>query len=160
MLAADDNGHVLDAEYSVEADRGELALILESAGGATGGRSARNSGYRRALAVLLSRLRDLDCVIGDALVDSGFTQRHGIEAARLRLTSAQARIGHAPGVSKGGNSSKRIRLRLEVPGYGAGEAHRLAADLAPPAHLRGSWPGLVAADGQSRAAAMPGVLGK
>src|ERR1035437_5167757 len=98
MLAADDNGHVLDAEYSVEADRGELALILESAGGATGGRSARNSGYRRALAVLLSRLRDLDCVIGDALVDSGFTQLHGIEEARRRLIESPIRLVNEPDI--------------------------------------------------------------
>src|SRR6266446_8255799 len=82
MLATDDNGGVLDAKYSVQADGGLLALILESAGGAIGGRSARNADYRHALAVLLTRLRDLDCVIRDALVDSGFTQRKGIEEAQ------------------------------------------------------------------------------
>jgi hypothetical protein len=168
MLATDDNGRVLNAKYAVEADRGLLALVLESAGGATGGRAARNTDYRPALAVLLTRLRDLDCVIQDALVDSGFTQQKGIEEAqrrlvdspirlsdepdiealRLRLTSAQAKIGQAPDVSKGGNSSKRIRLRLEVPGYGIEEADRLATDLATPAHVLDDRVGRVGRDSQ------------
>ena len=70
-------------------------------------------------------------------MDSAFTQRRGIpevgrrllpapvrlvdepgiEALRLRLTSARSRIGQAPGTSKGGNSSKRIRLRVRVAGF-------------------------------------------
>lgn len=40
-----------------------------------------------------------------------------IEALRLRLTSAQARTAQAPTASKGGNSTKRIRLQLDVPGF-------------------------------------------
>lgn len=168
MLATDDNGRVLNAKYSVEADKGLLALILESAGGATHGRAARNTDYRPALAVLLTRLRDLDGVIQNALVDSGFTQRKGIEEAqrrlikspirladepdiealRLSLTSAQGKIGQAPGASKGGNSSKRIRLRLKVPGYSSEEAARLEADLAIPAHIRGNRTGRTAGDSQ------------
>jgi hypothetical protein len=55
-----------------------------------------------------------------------------IEALRLRLTSAQARIAQAPGASKEGNSSKRIRLRLEVPDFPADAADRLEARLAAP----------------------------
>ena len=51
---------------------------------------------------------------------------------RLRLTSAQARIGQAPGASKGGNSSKRIRLRLQVPGFPPDAAGRLEVTLAEP----------------------------
>ena len=51
---------------------------------------------------------------------------------RLRLTSAQARIDQAPGAAKGGNSSKRIRLRLQVPGFPPDAAGRLEATLADP----------------------------
>jgi hypothetical protein len=157
MFASDDNGQVLDAEYFVEREKDQLALILSSASGPAGSRPARNTAYRPALALLLSRLRDLDTVILDALVDSGATQRHGleeaqrrlisapirladetdIEALRLRLTSAQARIGQAPGASKGGNSSKRIRLRLAVPGFPPDAADRLEATLAAPADNEG-----------------------
>jgi HNH endonuclease len=150
MHASDDNGKVLDAEYSVERDGNLLAVILESSSGPAGSRPARNTAYRRALAVLLGRLRDLDAVAQDGLVDSAFTQRRGIpeaerrlfnspirladepdiEALRLRLTAAQSRIGQSSDAAKGGNSSKRIRLRLVVPGYTAEEAGRLAARLA------------------------------
>jgi HNH endonuclease len=150
MLASDDNGQVLDAEYFVERDADQLALIMESASGPAGSRPARNTAYRPALAVLLTRLRELDAVIQDAFVDSRSTQRRGIgeaqrrliaspirladeadiEAVRLRLTSAQARIGQAPSASKGGNSSKRIRLRIDVPGFLADDADRLAVTLA------------------------------
>jgi hypothetical protein len=75
-------------------------------------------------------------------VDSAFTQRHDIpeaerrllpapvrlvdepdiEALRLRLTSAQSRIGQAPGASKGGNSS----------GFSPEDAVLLADELARP----------------------------
>ena len=150
MLTSDDSGQVLDAEYSVEREEGWLALILSSASGPAGSRPARNTAYRQVLALLLTRLRELDAVIEDALVDSASTQRHGleeaqcrlidhpirladvpdIEALRLRLTSAQSRIGQSPGASKGGNSSKRIRLRLKVPGFPPEAVRRLEARLA------------------------------
>ena len=152
MLATDDSGQTLDAEYVVEREDHQLALILSSSSGPAGTRPARNTAYRPALALLLARLRDLGAVIEDALVDSLSTQRHGtpesqrqlisspirladepdIEAVRLRLTSAQARIDQAPGAAKGGNSSKRIRLRLQVPGFPPDAAGRLEATLADP----------------------------
>jgi hypothetical protein len=148
----DGNGDDVDAEYSVERDGKLLALILESASGPSGSRAVRNTDYRKGLAILLGRLRTLGTVIQDALVDSAFTQRHGIpeaerrllpapvrlvdepdiEALRLRLTSAQSRIGQAPGASKGGNSSKRIRLRVRVAGFSPEDAVLLADELARP----------------------------
>jgi hypothetical protein len=48
------------------------------------------------------------------------------------MGTAQARIGQAPDATKGGNATKRIRLRVDVPGYGPGEAARLAEALAVP----------------------------
>jgi 5-methylcytosine-specific restriction protein A len=56
-----------------------------------------------------------------------------MEALRLRLTSAQVKVGRPPNAPNGGNSSKRIRLRLDIPGYGPDGADRLAARLATPA---------------------------
>jgi hypothetical protein len=149
MFVSDDNGQVLDAEFFVEQEKDHLALILSSSSGRAGSRLPRNSDYRPALALLLSRLRDLNAVIQDALVDSRTTQRRGldeaqrrlisspiwlvdepdIEALRLRLTSAQARIAQAPDASKGGNSTKRIRLRLKVPGFPADASGLLACRL-------------------------------
>ena len=77
MLATDDSGQTLDAEYVVEREDHQLALILSSSSGPAGTRPARNTAYRPALALLLARLRDLGAVIEDALVDSLSTQRHG-----------------------------------------------------------------------------------
>lgn len=152
MQALDDEGRPLDAEYSVEADEGRLALVLDSAGGADKLRPARNPQYLQALAILLSRLRDLDGVITDALVDSQYTQDRGlaaaertlisapvrlaheqdIEALRRRLTSGQARIGQKPGTTGRGSTTKRIRLELEVPGYAVTDPARLADRLRAP----------------------------
>ena len=48
------------------------------------------------------------------------------------LGTAQAKIAQAPDATKGGNSTKRIRLRLDVPGFRLGDAARLAQTLAAP----------------------------
>lgn len=150
VFAIDDVSRHLDAEYSVERDGDLLSLVLESASGNAPSRPARNTDYRRTLTVLLGRLRDLGATLQDGLVDSALTRRRGIpeserrlfespirladepdmEAVRRRLTSAQALIAQAPDASKGGNSTKRIRLRLIVPGFAPDEADRLAVRLA------------------------------
>jgi hypothetical protein len=150
-LVRDDDGAVLDAEYSVVRDEGHLDLILESAGGASRDAPARNADYRSTLGVLLARLRGLKAIVDDAVVDSRYTQQAGIPAAdrrlidgpvrlrdvddldalRLQLTSRQTHIGQTPD-ARGGNSTKRIRLRLTVPGYSAGDADRLADRIANP----------------------------
>lgn len=114
------------------------------------GRSCWASSPTPALAVLLGRLGRLDAVLADALVDSRRTRELGlpesdrrlitapirlatvadVEALRRSMGTAQARIGQAPDAAKGGNSTKRIRLRLEVPGYGPVDAARLESTLA------------------------------
>jgi hypothetical protein len=148
----DDLGRVLDAEYLVEADDGHLALILASRSGMSGSRPPRNPDYNRALTVLLTRLGLLDAVLVAALVDSRHTQQLGVpeasrrlikapirlalepdmDALRRRMGTAQARIAQAPGATKGGNATKRIRLRVDVPDYRPGDADHLAAVLAAP----------------------------
>jgi hypothetical protein len=145
----DDLGRVLDAEFTVEIDAGQLAIVLASAGGPSGERPARNPDYRKALDVVLVRLRRLEAVLTEALVDSAETQRLAVPESdrrlldapvRLadisdigllvrRLTARQRTISQAPG-SRGGNTSKRMRLRLIVPTFRAADAERLADHLA------------------------------
>ena len=152
MHVVDDHGRAMDAEYLVEADGGHLALIMESRSGMSGRRAPRNPDYNRALTILLARLGMLNAVLVDALVDSRHTQDLGLpeadrrliqapirlalepdaDALRRRLGTAQAKIAQAPDATKGGNSTKRIRLRVDVPGFQPGDAARLAQALAAP----------------------------
>jgi hypothetical protein len=148
----DNRGRVLAAEYLVEADGSYLALVLESRSGMSGSRPPRNPDYNQALTVLLTRLGMLDAILVDALVDSRHTQQLGVpeadrrlietpiqlalqpdmDALRRRMGTTQARIAQAPDATKGGNATKRIRLRVDVPGYLPGDAARLAERLAAP----------------------------
>ncbi len=148
MHLLDDDGQELDANYSVETDGTHLDVIMESRSGTP----PRNPAYNRTLTVLLTRLGTLDTVLADAWVDSRWTQRMGIPAAerrliemptklpreeadandqRIRMADAQARVSMNPDGSKAGGT-KRIRLRVEVPGYQPGDAARLAETLAAP----------------------------
>jgi hypothetical protein len=142
----------MDAEYLVEADGGHLALIMESRSGKSGRQAPRNPDYNCALTILLARLSTLNAVLVDSLVDSRHTQDLGLseadrriiqapirlalepdaDALRRHLGSAQAKIAQAPDATKGGNSTKRIRLRVDVPGFRPDDAVRLAQILAAP----------------------------
>ncbi|SHG26128.1 McrB family protein [Streptoalloteichus hindustanus] len=147
MQATDDTGVVLDAAFEIEPDGDGLALVMRSASG----RSSRypnglNPHYNRALELLLGRLRDRGAVLEDGIVDSSRVQHlpeaerrileapvvlaelSDIEQFRRKLSRAQGRIGR----TSDGNATKQIRLRLRVPGYGADDADRLAADLSQP----------------------------
>lgn len=149
MYAEDDNGERLDAEYTVEADSGWVALVLGSGSGASSSRPATNPQYKPVLELLLTRLKELDAVLEDALVDSAHTQRLGLTEderrltdgplrlseqpdmteLRKRLTNRQARIGQRPDARREGNTTKRIRLRLTVPGFAPSEASLLETAL-------------------------------
>ena len=59
-------------------------------------------------------------------------QEPDMDALRRQMGTAQAKIGQAPDGNKGGNATKRIRLRLDVPGYLPDGAARLADTLAAP----------------------------
>ena len=152
MQLVDDHGRVMDAEYLSEADGGHLALIMESRSGMSGRRAPRNPDYNRVLTILLARLGKLNAVLVDALVDSRHTQDLDVpeaerrliqapirlalepdtDALRRRLGTAQAKIAQAPDATKGGNSTKRIRLRVDIPGFQISDATRLAQTLAVP----------------------------
>lgn len=152
MRAVTDDGRVLDAEYTVETepDSGLLSLVLESSSGSSTTRAPRNAEYRPALRLLLERLKARRAVMEDGLVDSRVTRSlpeaerrlftepirladvHDVQALRRRLCTAQTTVGQSPIATKGGNATKRIRLRLTVPGYTSADAARLASDLAAP----------------------------
>lgn len=144
-------GVQLNAEFDVAVDGGYLSLVLESAGGrVVGAEHSRNHEYVPALRLLLSRLRDREAVLVSAVVASSRVSALSederilirgrlkladvvdVERLRREITTAQGRIGQADGATKEGNNRKRIQLRLELPAYGIGDAHRLAQDLATP----------------------------
>ncbi|RQX16710.1 hypothetical protein DDE19_14045 [Micromonospora ureilytica] len=147
----DDNGRVLNAEFAVERDGPGLAVVLESAGGTSSTGPSRNSDYIPALELILARLRTLGAVLVSGVVDSRQTGHlpesertvldrplrlsvvDDLAALRLQLTSRQGRIGQAPNAPKAGNNRKRLRLRIEAPGYGPTDAPRLATEIARPA---------------------------
>ena len=157
MRVHTDDGGLLDAEFGVEVEPGSnlLSLVLHSSSGTrtSTGRIPRDVDYRRALGLVLSRLKLRNAVLMDGLVDSPMTaslpeidrrlfdipthlaQVEDVEALRKHLGTVEGRIGHAPGASGGGNNTRRIRLRLLVPGYELQDAARLEADLAVPAAM-------------------------
>ncbi|MBC6448779.1 HNH endonuclease [Actinokineospora xionganensis] len=144
-----DSGTPLIAEFAVEAHDGQLSMTFESAGGRTKN-GPRNRDYVPALVVLLGRLAQRSAVIVSAAVESKKTAdlplhkrlltdgsiqlspASDFDALRKRLTSAQGRIGQEEGAPKAGNNRKRMRLVLEVPGYGIADGPRLERDLAAP----------------------------
>ncbi|MCO6010046.1 DUF3883 domain-containing protein [Actinoallomurus purpureus] len=157
MRVMTDDGRQLDAEFKVEVEPevSLLSLVLESSSGTptSTDRIPRNVDYRPALGLLLSRLKQRDATLVAGLVDSERTawlheaerrffaepirlaEVNDVVALRQRLGTLQGRVGQAPGASGGGNKTRRIRLRLLVPGYELQDAARLEADLAAPAAM-------------------------
>lgn len=135
MKVFDESSKELDSSFAIEEDDGELSLVLESRGGKIGSDYARNTEYHKGFNILLERLRVHGARIRDAFVDSSRTRDlpvdqkrlilseysypielekiEDIEELRLALSRAQKDVGVDPGI-KGRNSSKRIRLVLEV----------------------------------------------
>ncbi|QGQ20225.1 hypothetical protein GC089_14725 [Cellulomonas sp. JZ18] len=135
---------LVDAVFFVEPADDRLTVVLESRG------PQRNPDYSHALDLILSRLARLDTRLIDAWVDSRVTRQlapearrviegplrldPSLDAARLRtrLTTAAARVGRRPNASGPGNPTKRLRLAVEVPGFGSSDADRLEETLARP----------------------------
>lgn len=149
MQVTDGGGRKLDAKYAVEPVGAQLSLVLES----RTGKPPRNSEYKGALQILLRRLAVLNAILRDALVDSSVTQSAGYLAADRRIVDTlpimlavnsdigalgrrmgtlQAKVARSPDAKGSGNSHRRIRLLLDVPGYGLNDAPRLEQDLATP----------------------------
>lgn len=158
MQVLDEAGGLLNATYHAEREADWIALIMDSRSGRAAGRPGRNADYNMALTKLLGRLAQLDATLAGALVDSRRTQALGLaeahrrlidepvrlalipdlEALRVRMGTRQAKIAQAPDATKGGNPTKRIRLRLEVPGYGPDQAHQVAEILSVPLREAGA----------------------
>lgn len=123
MQPFDTAGNVLNARYSVIPDGTRVALIMESRNGRAAATPGRNADYNPALAILLGRLGRLDATLADALVDSRRTQMLGtpeaerriitgpirlaqvpdLEALRVQMGTAQAKVAQAADATKGGN---------------------------------------------------------
>jgi hypothetical protein len=152
VYAHDDHGKRLDAKYEVERDGDGLALIMASASGKHGNRPATNPDYKDALLILLQRLRVLGAELDDALVDTDDTRRRGVPQDERRIVDPplklgaltdvtslckelqyrQSRVGQTPSAKRDGNATRRIRLRLTVPGFSAEDYQRLEIMLAQP----------------------------
>lgn len=109
MLANDDNGNELNAEFSVVSDGERLSLVMESAGGKGAGPWPRNHQYIPALELLLRRLQDRRAVVVSGVVASSQTahlpeaersivpvpidlaDESDLEEVRRRITRAQGR---------------------------------------------------------------------
>ncbi|PTV94420.1 5-methylcytosine-specific restriction protein A [Rhodobacter aestuarii] len=115
-------GH-LDAK--IELDGSDV--LLQSRGGATGGRAARNTDYEKALQTIIERLYADEHTIDAVFLDSRVARKKPEEkrllanAAELNGMSDEAvvalvrrrasRWGQAPG-TRGGNSTKALRIRV------------------------------------------------
>jgi hypothetical protein len=165
VRAVDDDGIELRADFFVERDGDRLAVVLESFSGGDSSRPARNPDYRRTLRVLLGRLQGFNATLTEAFVDSRDTQRAGIPEDDRRiieaeiplgtesdpgrvytlLSSNQRRVALSPQATGPSNSTRRIRLRLAVPGYAPQDHARLERHLAI-VNLADADPGYRSAD--------------
>jgi 5-methylcytosine-specific restriction protein A len=131
----DEKGDELDAKFSVEPHNDGFDLVLESRGGATGGRPPRNTDYAPALVLHLRRMAQVGMVLEDLQVASSEAMRlpENMRQIRplgytlplelvtvsdfdeLRLAIGRATGEHETKSKKGGNRTKRLRLRMRWP---------------------------------------------
>lgn len=130
----DDFGTELDAKFSVQPFQGGFDLIVESQGGSTGGRAARNADYSRALRLHIQRLQAIKLVLFDVQIASRPAMRlpesarqialldyqlplslAGVDAEHLRLAIGRASAAHGRESKSGGNPTKRLKLRMLFP---------------------------------------------
>jgi hypothetical protein len=125
---------LIDAEFTIAVTSPQnFEITLESSGGSTGGRNARNSEYSLGLTELLRRSEQIASTLDDCLVVSrvarslpeeqrrvipsapyaypiALTASEDFERLRLALTSPQVHI--ASKATSGGNMRKNILLRF------------------------------------------------
>jgi hypothetical protein len=121
----------MDATFSVGRNKEAEFVLIESRG------PDRNTDYIPGLEALIRGLADLDASIEDIVVDSGVTRQltadqrrptlrghrypirlravSDLSALRLDITRAVAVTGRDPEATRGGNSTKRIRLGFAEP---------------------------------------------
>ena len=124
-----DDGTEVDATFRVERVDDAVTVVVEARGGTRGTAEAVNTQYAEGLRLLLARLKEAGHSLADAALDTRATAGLSPEERRLdvgepwplviddsddvyrRLSKAQERVGKPKG-TKGGNSTRRIRLRL------------------------------------------------
>jgi len=135
----DSEGSPLNATLSIECNA-EFDLIVHSRGG---GKPPSNPDYLPALQILLERLAAQRATIHDITVDSHYALRHYPQAADRRLdlpfplslkgstdcldlqrqiSRAQPPVARRPDTTRGGNPTKRIRIRVSCPTATTGAA--------------------------------------
>jgi 5-methylcytosine-specific restriction enzyme A len=161
LNVTDDQGHELDARFTLEPATRGLDLIIASRGGA--GRATptgRNIDYEKGVEILLSRLAQWQVVLHGVSVDSTVARRLPLEARRLavrsfsfplelvavanirslRLDIRRATIAFGqPEGAIGGNPTKRLRLHLDWPAARDVRLDVLEAALARPANASAGW---------------------
>lgn len=115
-------GQILDAHLKIEG----ADIVLESRGGSRQHANMRNSDYGPALRLILERLRSAGLTVEEAWVDSGRVQylqatdrvifgpqdRHRSPAEQFQLLSSRMKTVGRTAIGPGGNSTKRIRIRV------------------------------------------------
>lgn len=150
-----EKGDEIDAKYSVETIRDGFDLIIESQGGSTGGRPARNTDYAQALVLHLRRMAELGMVLDDIQVASTKAMENPEKERQIRpdgytlplelgavsdfekLRLAIGRVSAAYGRTKdtGGNPTKKLRLRMRWSDASNMSASSIATMLAHPIFL-------------------------
>lgn len=117
-----EDGAVVDAHYEIE----DSAIIYHSRGG-TKGKGAINTDYALGLSILLARLSDASIKIEQVWVDSSRVQNLPISERTIlstadsadspeqilrKLSTRMKAVGRSPTDRSGGNSTRRIRLKL------------------------------------------------
>ena len=136
-FAVSDGATELDSQFSVERLVDGFAVIVESRSGSDGSPPKRNSQYKEGLELLLARLASLDAQLASAFLDGKphwdqplaekeLVLEHTYPVALAKVPSipdfrgdvmrAQVHTGQQPG-AKGGNNTKRIQLRVQVPTF-------------------------------------------
>lgn len=148
----DEKGDELDAKFSIESFRRGFDLFIESRGGSTGGRPPRNTDYAQALVLHLRRMAELGMVLDDLQVASseamwlpenmrqirpvGYTLPLELATVsdfdELRLAVGRVTGEHGTKSKKGGNRTKRLRLRMRWTDASSISADSIATMLAHP----------------------------
>lgn len=154
MKVQDQTGHEIDASFEVECPQGgPPAVVFLSRSGTSAAGTARHADYDQGLRLLLERLGSIGAVLVDALVDSGHTRKHGLPEGQRRIPlrdfdyplplatvasgelrkaigRGQTGVARKPGVKRGGNPNKQIRLVLRLPESISSDPERLGRFLA------------------------------
>jgi 5-methylcytosine-specific restriction protein A len=152
LKVIDDQGHELDAHFTLERLARGIDLIVASRGGAGKATPAgRNIDYEKGVEILLARLAQRRAVLDGVSVDSAVARRlppevrrlaaqgfqfplelsavTQIRALRLDIRRSVVAFGQPEGAI-GGNPTKRLRLHLDWPAAASLPLEVLEADLA------------------------------